>query len=141
MDAGTIHVTVRESPIVIKDNCDVLTIKNTGGGHSVVGVVDKTCPPRGLPTALPYDAKCLRDKVRRATGRDLDVDVVQHDAFIYTSTRRFALILIRSSKKRRGRRVPSLAKADFCPRQPFGIRRFWHGEDFLKHRLTRVNDA
>src|SRR5438445_5383847 len=58
---------------------DVLALKNVGGGYIVVGVRDKTWEPLGLAEKLPYDTKMLRDKVRRASGLDLDVDIVHHE--------------------------------------------------------------
>jgi predicted HTH transcriptional regulator len=114
---------------------DVLAIKNTGGGFIVVGVIDKTWVLRGIPSPLAYDGKLLRDKVRKSTGVDLDLDIVQHEIHVTGSTKRFALILIRSSKKRRKRRTPTLVQKDYCASKPFGLRR---GEIFVRRGDSTV---
>lgn len=108
---------------------DVLALKNVGGGYTVIGVKDKTWEPIGLSGKLQYDSKMLRDKIRRATGLDLDVDIVHHNLQTPASTGLFALIYVRSSRKRKKRRVPSLASKDFCTGKPFGIRR---GEIYVR---------
>jgi Flp pilus assembly protein TadD len=102
---------------------DVVGMKNTGGGYLFIGVRDKTWEPVGLGTPLPYDAKLLRDKVRRGSGLDLDLDIVHHDLHTPNGTRTFAVILVRSTKKRKKRRMPSLVTKDFCPREAYGLRR------------------
>jgi hypothetical protein len=93
---------------------DVLALKNVGGGYVVIGVKDKTWNSVGLQSRLPYDTKILRDKIRRATGIDLDVDIVHHNIQTPSSTGLFALIFVRSSRKRKKRRVPTLATKDFA---------------------------
>lgn len=102
---------------------DVLAMKNTGGGYLVVGVRDKTWLPEGMGEQLPHDAKLLRDKVRRATGLELNVDIVQHQLRYSGEPRWFALVLVRASRKRRKRRTPSLVRTDFYPKEPYGLRR------------------
>lgn len=109
---------------------DVLALKNVGGGFIVVGVQDKTWRPVGLPIELPYDAKMLRDKIRRAAGVDLDVNIVHHTISVPDSTGIFGLIIVRSSRKRSRRRAPTLVKKDFCGGKPFGLRR---GDIFVRH--------
>jgi tetratricopeptide (TPR) repeat protein len=101
---------------------DVLGMKNVGGGYLVIGVKDKTWQPVGLGKKLALDTKLLRDKVRRATGVDLDADITQHEIFATGEFRLFALILIRSSTKRSKLRVPSLAKINFRNGDNWGIR-------------------
>lgn len=102
---------------------DIVAIKNTGGGYVLVGVRDKTWEPVGLTSPLPFDTKMIRDQIRKATGLDLDVDIVHHKTQLTSSTGLFALILIRSSRKRRRRRSPSLIAKDFCVNKDFGLRR------------------
>ena len=108
---------------------DVLGIKNVGGGYIVVGVQDKTWKPIGLKAALPYDSKMLRDKVRRAANIDLDIDIVHHELQVPNSTGRFALVFVRSTRKRKKRRTPIVVNRDFCVPKPFGLRR---GEIFVR---------
>ena len=108
---------------------DALGMKNVGGGYIVIGVQDKTWKPVGLNAALLYDSKMLRDKIRRATAVELEVDIVHHDVQMPGSSGRFALILIRSSKKRRKHRAPTVAGKDYSHTQPFGIRR---GDIFVR---------
>jgi tetratricopeptide (TPR) repeat protein len=119
---------------------DVLAMKNTGGGYIVVGVQDKTWVPTGFANQLNYDAKLLRDKVQRATGLQVDVDIVQHELRYSGEPRWFAVILIRSSKKRRKRRVPSLVRGDFHPRDSYGLRR---GEIYFRRgdSTIRLEDS
>lgn len=101
---------------------DVLAMKNVGGGYILVGVQDRTWEPVGLATPFPYDAKQLRDKVRKCTGADLDIDVVQHELFLEGNSRCLALVHIRSSKKRSKRRTPTVAKINYCQNETYGIR-------------------
>ncbi|MFH1178657.1 MAG: RNA-binding domain-containing protein [bacterium] len=102
---------------------DVLGIKNVGGGFIVVGVQDKSWKPVGLKDPLPFDSKMLRDKIRKATGLDLDVDIVHHKIHVPDSTGLFAIIFVRSSRKRQKRRIPTLATIDYCATASFGLRR------------------
>jgi tetratricopeptide (TPR) repeat protein len=99
---------------------DVLALKNVGGGFIVVGVRDKTWEPVGLDCRLPYDTKQLRDKVRKGSGLDLEVDIVHHTLY---ASKIFALIHIRASKRRSKRRTPSLVKIDFDAKESYGLRR------------------
>ncbi|MBF0556502.1 MAG: putative DNA binding domain-containing protein [Nitrospirae bacterium] len=101
---------------------DVIAIKNVGGGYIIIGVEDKTWKPIGLSTRLPYDTKLLRDKVRRATGVDLDIDIVHHNIQIADSSILLGLIFIRSSRKRKKRRTPTLVNKDFCTKEVYGLR-------------------
>lgn len=101
---------------------DVLAFKNIGGGYIVVGVVDKTWEPRGLGQPLPYDSKMLKDKIRKATGLDLDIFVVHHNVHFGKSECTFALIYIKSTKKRSKLRVPTVASKDFSVTSRHGIR-------------------
>lgn len=102
---------------------DVLAIKNVGGGFIVVGVKDMTWNPAGISVELPYDSKMLRDKIRRATELDLDVNIVHHKIDLAGSTGLFGLVFVRSSRKRGRRRTPTLVKKDFCVTKAFGLRR------------------
>jgi tetratricopeptide (TPR) repeat protein len=108
---------------------DVVALKNVGGGYIVVGVKDKTWEQIGLPGPFPYDTKLLRDKVTRATGLTLDLDVVTHSSTVNTAGKRFALILVRSSRKRNKRRNPTMVAKDFCAGTPHGLRR---GEIYVR---------
>ena len=57
---------------------DMLAFRNVGGGYQVIGVKDKSWEPVGVEENLPYDSKLLRDKVRRGSGINLSIDIVQH---------------------------------------------------------------
>lgn len=102
---------------------DVIAMKNVGGGYIVIGVRDKTWERIGLETKLPYDTKMIRDKILRASGLSIDVDIVQHQIHQDSKVKYYPLILIRASKKRSKRRVPSLVSKDFCHVKPFGLRK------------------
>ncbi|MFI5386448.1 MAG: NB-ARC domain-containing protein [Fimbriimonadales bacterium] len=117
---------------------DALAFKNVGGGFIVVGVKDKSWEAIGLPQRLPYDTKLLRDKVRRATGLDLEVDIVHHDQFVDGSSRQFAVIVVRASKKRKRRRTPTPVKHDFCASTTHGLRR---GEIYARSGDSTVRVA
>lgn len=114
---------------------DAIGMKNVGGGYIVIGVEDKTWNPVGLASPLPYDSKMLRDKIRRGATVELEVDIVHHDIQISGSTGKFALILVRSSRKRNKRRAPTLVGHDFCAAKPFGLRR---GEIFVRRGDSTV---
>jgi hypothetical protein len=101
---------------------DALGVKNVGGGYIVIGVEDKKWNPVGLSKRLGFDTKMLRDKIRKATGIELDADIVQHEMFAAGAVRQFALILVRSSTKRSKLRVPSVAKINFSSSDSWGIR-------------------
>lgn len=102
---------------------DALALKNVGGGYILAGVRDKTWEQIGLDTEFPYDSKQLRDKINKAGGVYLDADIVTHTLDYDGKAKKFALILVRSSKKRSKRRTPTVAAKDFCPTMPYGIRR------------------
>lgn len=102
---------------------DMLAMRNVGGGFLVIGVKDKTWEPVGLTNLLPYDGKLLRDKVRKASGITLSIDIVQHSLTYTGQNRPYALIYVRSAVSRTRRRLPTLAKTDFRPREAYGIRR------------------
>lgn len=102
---------------------DVLALKNVGGGYILVGVKDKTWEQIGLTSSFPYDTKGLRDKVMRATGINLEVDVVTHSLKYEGTDKLFALILVRASRKRSKRRSPTLVAKDFCSGKSYGLRR------------------
>jgi len=114
---------------------DILALKNVGGGFIVVGVQDKTWRPLGLQAELPYDAKMLRDKIRRATDIELDVSIVHHRIDITNSTSLFGLVFVRASRKRSHRRTPTLTRKDFCPSKPFGLHR---GEIYVRRSDSTV---
>jgi len=101
---------------------DVLAIKNVGGGYLVIGVEDKSWKPVGLDSHIMLDSKQLRDKVVKASGVTVDVDIVHHEIQYANSTCLFALILVRSTKKKSKLKRPTLACKDFCSRDNFGIR-------------------
>ena len=101
---------------------DALAIKNVGGGYIVVGVEDKTWRPLGLTKDLPYDTKTFRDKIRKSTGLDLEVDLINHSQEIDGDEKTFAMILIRAATKQSKLRVPSICKVSFHPNEKWGIR-------------------
>jgi len=108
---------------------DSLGMKNVGGGYIVVGVQDKTWIPIGLDRRLLFDTKLLRDKIRKGTGLEIEVDIVQHEVFINGPYRLFALILVRSAIKRSKLRVPSVARINFKQNENWGIRQ---GDIFIR---------
>jgi Flp pilus assembly protein TadD len=114
---------------------DVLALKNVGGGYVLVGVKDKTWEQIGLSSPFPYDTKMLRDKLIRATGITLDVDVVGHSLPLEGGEKRFALILVRSSRKRSKRRNPTLVAKDFCTGKSYGLRR---GEIYFRQSDSTI---
>jgi hypothetical protein len=114
---------------------DILAFKNVGGGYIVAGVRDKTWQQVGLSHPMPYDSKLLRDQIIRATGVSLDVDIVTHYIEHDGGRRSFALIHVRSSKKRSKRRSPTLVSKDFCSTQPYGLRR---GEIYVRRGDSTV---
>lgn len=122
-----------------KDLCeftkDALAIKNVGGGYIVVGVRDKCWQPIGLNNALPYDTKMLRDKINHSAGLDMAIDLVHHNLQLSTSSNLFCLILIRASRKRSKRRLPTMVHKDFCAGQAYGLRR---GEIYVRRGDSTV---
>jgi len=108
---------------------DALAMKNVGGGYILVGVEDKTWKPIGIPSPLAYDSKMLRDKIRKASGVDLEINIVHHHLQIGSEYKLLAVIFIRSSRKRGKRRIPTLVREDFHPRESFGLR---HGEIYVR---------
>lgn len=117
---------------------DALAIKNIGGGFVVIGVVDKTWEPVGIENPLSYDSKELKDKIRKASGIDLQVDIVPHTLSIDNSRKHFALIYIRSTRKRSKLRIPTMVKTSFCPKENYGLRQ---GEIYVRDgdETVRVN--
>jgi predicted negative regulator of RcsB-dependent stress response/DNA-binding MarR family transcriptional regulator len=101
---------------------DVLGMKNVGGGYLVIGVVDKTWEPKGILGQLPYDSKKLRDKVRKASSVDLDIDIAHHKLPIGNSQRLFGLIHIRSSRKQNKLRSPTVVGRDYCVAEKYGLK-------------------
>lgn len=102
---------------------DVLAIKNSGGGYLVIGVRDKSWETIGLGTPLSYDGKMLRDKVRKASGVEIDLVIVHHTLRLEAQPRLFAIILVRASKRRKKRRTPTVVRTPFCENQAYGLRR------------------
>ena len=98
---------------------DVLALKNVGGGYLVIGAKDKTWEPIGLLNRLPLDTKMLRGAVRRASGLDVEVDLVHHELDTRSGPRLFALILVRRSRRRR----PVIVAQDFAPKESWGLRK------------------
>lgn len=101
---------------------DVLGMKNVGGGYFVIGVKDKTWDPIGLDSPFDQDTKMLRDNVRKCTGMEIDIDIVQHRVYLEGELRLFALILVRSAIKRSKLRVPVVCTKEFHPKENWGLR-------------------
>lgn len=112
---------------------DVMAMKNVGGGYIVLGVEDKSWKPIGLKKRIVYDTKMLRDKVIKATGLDIEIDIVQHQLNIEGISSLFSIILIRATNKPSKLRLPSIATKDFHPQEKWGIRQ---GEIY-----TRIGDS
>ena len=101
---------------------DMLALRNVGGGYQVIGVRDLTWERVGLPEALAYDSKLLRDKVTKASGITLAIDLVQHTLNDANEDRLYALIYVRSAIGRNRRRLPTLVKRGFRSREQYGLR-------------------
>jgi hypothetical protein len=101
---------------------DAVGMKNVGGGYIIIGVEDKTWKKRGVTKRLSYDTKILRDKIRKATGLEIESDIVQHEIFLDGSLALFALILIRATAKRSKLKMPSIIKRDFNNQENWGLR-------------------
>ena len=101
---------------------DVVAMRNVGGGYIVVGVKDKSWTCVGLDQHFEQDTKQLRDLVRKATGLDIEVDVVTSKIPIDKQSREFALILVRSTAKRTKLRSPSICRGGFHVKEDWGIR-------------------
>lgn len=101
---------------------DAVAMKNAGGGFIVLGVKDKTWEPVGLGHAFSADTKQIRDIVRRATGLEIEVDIVNHRLFVAGIYRHFSIILVRSTAKRNKLRKPSICNISFHPNESWGIR-------------------
>lgn len=112
---------------------DVVALKNVGGGYLIIGVRDKTWEHIGINTHIPFDSKQLQNKVQKCTGLTLDVFIVHHEVNFKSGKKLFALIYVRSSKKRSKRYNPSLTKNSYLPNESYGIRQ---GEIYI-----RENDA
>lgn len=102
---------------------DAVGMKNIGGGYIVIGVEDKTWKKTGISKRLTYDTKILRDKIRKATGLEIETDIVQHEIFFDGSMLSFAVILVRAASKRSKLKVPSIIKNDFNVKENWGIRK------------------
>ena len=102
---------------------DILAMKNVGGGYIVIGVEDKTRKPVGLANHLPYDGKMLRDKVKKCSGLDLEVDIVPHDLHVEPVKLRFNLVYVRGSKRSSKLKMPSIVSKDYFPKEAYGLRR------------------
>lgn len=102
---------------------DIVAMKNMGGGYIIVGVTDKEWVPVGIASPLPFDTKMVKDKILKASGLTLDVYVVHHTLDVKDVQRLFALIFVRSSKKRNKRRMPSIVNKDYCKSMPYGLSR------------------
>lgn len=112
---------------------DVVALKNVGGGYLIIGVRDKTWEHIGIDAPIPFDSKQLQSKVQKCTGLTLDVFIVHHEINFKSGKKIFALIYVRSSKKRSKRYTPSFTKHSYLPQMPYGIRQ---GEIYI-----RENDA
>lgn len=108
---------------------DAVGMKNVGGGYIIIGVEDKTWKKIGLKQRLSYDTKILRDKIRKATGLEIESDIVQHEIFLDGSLSLFGLILIRAATKRSKLKVPSIIKRDFNNQENWGVRQ---GEIYVR---------
>ncbi len=103
---------------------DVLAIRNIGGGFIVIGVEDKTWILKGLTEPLPYDTKQLRDKVRKASGAEIEIDIVHHEIELPQRLAWFGLIHIRStSKVNKLKRKPIIVQKDYCQHEKYGLRK------------------
>ncbi|MDM8537024.1 putative DNA binding domain-containing protein [Desulfobacterales bacterium HSG17] len=114
---------------------DVVALKNVGGGYLVIGVKDKSWIPIGIQNFLPYDSKELQDKIIKCTGLTIDVYIVHHEIMLKRGKTKFALIYVRSSKKRSKRYTPSLTKRSFLPKESYGIRQ---GEIYIRENDSTI---
>ena len=118
---------------------DIVAMKNMGGGYIVVGVEDKSWNQVGISKEILGDTKLLRDKVRKYTGLDIETDLIHHSISVGDIKKVFALILIRSSAKRKKLKSPSHCQISFAPKEDWGIRQ---GDIYIRYgdQTKRLDD-
>jgi tetratricopeptide (TPR) repeat protein len=67
--------------------------------------------------------------VRKCTGLDLEIDLVQHEVFVEGTPKLFGLILVRSATKKSKLKQAAMPSTDFKSSERWGIRR---GEIFVR---------
>lgn len=101
---------------------DIIALKNIGGGYLIVGVEDKTWNPRGINKRTGLDSKLLRDQVRKYSGLEIELDIVEHSIDLENEKRLFAMICVRTSPKLNKLKNPSICKISSNVRESWGIR-------------------
>ena len=114
---------------------DIVALKNVGGGYLVIGIRDKNWDVVGIKEAIKFDSKQLQDKVKKCTGLSLDIFIVHHEIIFKSGKKLFALIYVRSSKKRNKRYSPSLIKQSYLPKMSYGIRQ---GEIYIRENDSTI---
>lgn len=118
-----LEIDVTNDQLAVEIAKDIIGMKNTGGGYLIIGVEDKTWYPNGLKKSTGLDSKLLRDKVRKYTGVDIEVDIVEYTIDIEGSNRLFAMICVRASAKFNKLKNPTLCKISYKETQKWGIRK------------------
>ncbi len=118
---------------------DVVGMKNIGGGYLIIGVKDKTWEPIGITKRTGLDSKLLRDSVRKHTGLDIEVNIVEHSININGKNRIFAMICVRSSANLNKLKKPSICKISSQETEKWGIRR---GDIYIREvdETVRLDD-
>lgn len=110
----------REAVCIAKD---LVGMKNIGGGYIVIGVVDKSWDPIGISKPTGLDTKMLRDLVRKYTGLDIEVYLVEHSIYFDGQNKSFCLIGVRSSSKFTKLKTPSMCRVSFQELEKWGVRK------------------
>jgi tetratricopeptide (TPR) repeat protein len=98
---------------------DIIAMKNIGGGYIVFGVKDKTWEPVGIrKESRIFDSKEITDKVIKASGLSITLNLIYHDLFYNNEAKLFCFILIRSSQKFSKLKTPSVCKKSFPTKTP-----------------------
>lgn len=108
---------------------DLVAMKNIGGGYLIVGVEDKTWKPIGIGSSTELDSKLLKDKVRKYSGLELDVNIVERIVDIDGGNKLFAMICVRTSPKANKLKNPSSFKKSYCESENWGVR---NGEYYIR---------
>ena len=87
-----------------------------------------------------YDTKQLRDKIRKCSGLELDVDIVHHEVSQFSMKPPHRPNLCPRLAKRENGRTGTVVASDFAPKEPFGLHRgeiyFRKGDSTVRIELS-----
>lgn len=132
-------IDLKNDPNAICIAKDIVGMKNIGGGYLIFGVEDKTWNPLGIKRRTGLDSKLLRDLVRKYTGLDIEVDIVEHSINIDGENRLYAMICVRASAKINKLKNPSICKISYLETEKWGIRK---GDIYIRDgdQTVRLDD-